>query len=90
MAGAIRGRHLALHILLVSKVFGTELPNTAGAIEDIDSPNDESFTVAEDSNNNPSEGDKPLPDVLHDGWKLHDDLMSGAITLNDVEKSSTL
>ena len=77
-------------MLLISKVFGTELLNTAGALEDIDSPNDESLTVADDSNNNLFEGDQPQSNMLNDTRKLYHDLMSGAVTLEDVEKSPTL
>ena len=77
VARAVRGHFLvgaALHMLLISYIFGTELPKTS---QDVCALNDDSFTAADELDTNPAEGDQTLPDALKDETKFHDDLLSG-------------
>ena len=57
VARAVRGHFLvgaALHMLLMSNIFGTKLPKTS---QNICALNDDSFTAADELDTNPAEGD---------------------------------
>ncbi len=51
---------------------------------------DESVTVTDDIDTEPAEEGPSLPDILTEAQSLYDDLMSGHITLGDIEQSHTL
>ena len=76
---AVRGHCLvgtAHHMLLISNIFGTELPKTS---QDGCALNDDSFTAADELDTNPAEGDQTLPDALKDANKIRDDLLGGIV-----------
>ena len=76
IARAVRGHFLvsaALHVLLISKVFGTELPKK---FEDAEAPNNELIKIADELDTNPVEVEQTLPDIIKEAKKLYDDLVS--------------
>ena len=78
IARAVRGHFLvcsALHMLLISKVYGTKLPKAS---------------KNSDEDENVPDKDETLPDILKDITCIYNDVMNCNIAIKDVETSPTM